>query len=247
MSTSGRGGGRNAKGKGRGQGRSGRGNNYSGASAIKKPKGQTAALGDHVFDYGQKGSADQVKTTYEAIVLHASTVFTTDIGSELENRKRLVIPTPEYSQEAKDHHAALTKLRDDQHKRMSKAKKAQLAALVGKKGDDTAVQQATLEGEIAMADHEASLPLPFTLEGDEKIQHSNAWRTYRERVSNLEKHRGQAFSMIRGQCTQILLDKMKYDPDWDTVSTSYDPIALISMIERIVLGQTEDQYPYATV
>jgi len=247
MSTSGRGGGRNAKGKGRGQGRSGRGNNYSGATAIKKPKGQTAALGDHVFDYGQKGSADQTKTTYEAIVLHSSTVFTTDIGSELENRKRLVIPTPEYSQEALDAHAALIKLRDDQYKRMAKARNAQLTALKKEGGEGAAMRQAILEGEIAMADHESTLTLPITLEGDEKIQHANAWRTYRERVSSLEKHRGQAFSMIRGQCTQILLDKMKYDPEWDDVSASYDPTKLINMIERIVLGQTEDQYPYATV
>ena len=53
--------------------------------------------------------------------------------------------------------------------------------------------------------------------------------------------------MIRGQCMQVLLDKMKYDPDWAAVSTSYDPLLLISLIEKVVLAQTEDQYPFATV
>jgi hypothetical protein len=31
------------------------------------------------------------------------------------------------------------------------------------------------------------------------------------------------------------------------VSTSYDPLMLYSLIERTVLAQTEDQYPFSTV
>jgi hypothetical protein len=63
----------------------------------------------------------------------------------------------------------------------------------------------------------------------------------------LEKQRGQAFSMIRGQCMQVLLDKMKYDTDWATVSASSSPLLLMSLIEKTVLAQTDDQYPFATV
>jgi hypothetical protein len=40
---------------------------------------------------------------------------------------------------------------------------------------------------------------------------------------------------------------MKQDTDWNTVSTSYDPVALYELIERTALTQTEDQYPFATV
>jgi hypothetical protein len=40
---------------------------------------------------------------------------------------------------------------------------------------------------------------------------------------------------------------MKQDADWNTVSTSYDPLTLYRLIERTVLAQTEDQYPFATV
>ena len=40
---------------------------------------------------------------------------------------------------------------------------------------------------------------------------------------------------------------MKQDADWDTVSTSYDPLRLYRLIEKTILAQTEDQYPFATV
>jgi hypothetical protein len=40
---------------------------------------------------------------------------------------------------------------------------------------------------------------------------------------------------------------MKQDTDWAVVSTSYDPLTLYHLIERTMLAQTEDQYPFATV
>ena len=41
--------------------------------------------------------------------------------------------------------------------------------------------------------------------------------------------------------------KMKYYPYWDKKSTSYDPLRILALIEKTVLDQTEDQYPFATV
>ena len=46
---------------------------------------------------------------------------------------------------------------------------------------------------------------------------------------------------------QVLLDKMKHDPDWTKTSESYSPLALLQLIEKTILVQTKDQYPYATV
>ena len=40
---------------------------------------------------------------------------------------------------------------------------------------------------------------------------------------------------------------MKHGPDWTTTSESYDPLTLLKLIEKTILAQTEDQYPYATV
>jgi hypothetical protein len=37
-------------------------------------------------------------------------------------------------------------------------------------------------------------------------------QVYQNKLSKLDTHRGMAFSIIRGQCMQVLLDKMKHDP-----------------------------------
>jgi hypothetical protein len=50
----------NCGGRGRGKGR---GNSYTSNVTAAKHKGLCAALGSHVFDYGQKGAADNMRTT----------------------------------------------------------------------------------------------------------------------------------------------------------------------------------------
>ena len=44
--------------------------------------------------------------------------------------------------------------------------------------------------------------------------------------------------MVRGQCTQILMDKMKHNHYWDTTRTSYDPLKFMDLIEKTILAQT---------
>jgi hypothetical protein len=106
---------------------------------------------------------------------------------------------------------------------------------------------ALLQNEIAQGEFSANVEAPIVLNDSQKTQFSNEWRTYRERNDNMIKHRGQAFSLIQGQCTQLLQDKMKQDTDWAVVCTSYEPLTLYFLIERTILAQTEDQYPFATV
>jgi hypothetical protein len=48
---------------------------------------------------------------------------------------------------------------------------------------------------------------------DEGMAFSNYWRTYRERTDCLVRSRGKVFSLVLGQCTMVLLDKMKQDSD----------------------------------
>ena len=75
-----------------------------------------------------------------------------------------------------------------------------------------------------------ALPMEIKLYGDEETEHHVKWHTYRDSNARLDKHRGQVFSMIMGQCMQQLLDNMKQDTSWKTVSTSYDPLAIINLI-----------------
>ena len=41
----------------------------------------------------------------------------------------------------------------------------------------------------------------------EKTDHDNAWRTYRERTSRIEKQQGQALSMVRDKYMKVIIKK----------------------------------------
>ena len=113
---------------GRGRGR-GRGSNYSSASAVTKHKGLCAALGNHVFDYGQKGAADQMRTSWEKIVHHVGTIYGHDISNELQNKKTVIIDEPQHSQQTLDKHAEKELRRQTQDLRLGLARQAQKIAL----------------------------------------------------------------------------------------------------------------------
>jgi hypothetical protein len=50
-----------------------------------------------------------------------------------------------------------------------------------------------------------------------------------------------------GQCTKVLVDKMKQDTDWVRISESFDPTLLFKSIEKFVLKQSDDQYATAVL
>ena len=79
---------------------------------------------------------------------------------------------------------------------------------------------AILNNEIEEADYKSQCILPIVLDVYSKLYHKSEWRTYLVRNSQLWYQHVQAFSMIRVQCMQVLLDNMKHDPDWDNTSES---------------------------
>jgi hypothetical protein len=76
---------------------------------------------------------------------------------------------------------------------------------------DTLMKLANLHNKISQGKFAANIEVPVELNDSEKTQFSNDWRTLRENNANLIKHRGQAFLMTQGQCTQLLQHKMKQD------------------------------------
>jgi hypothetical protein len=82
---------------------------------------------------------------------------------------------------------------------------------------------------------------------DEKMAHSNAWRSHRKTTEGLKKSRGKVYSLLLGQCTQVLVDKMKQDATWTMVSELFDPILLFKLIETFVLKQSDNQYKTAVL
>mmetsp|Transcript_6460 Transcript_6460/g.18189 ORF Transcript_6460/g.18189 Transcript_6460/m.18189 type:complete len:156 (+) Transcript_6460:911-1378(+) len=79
-------------------------------------------------------------------------------------------------------------------------------------------------------------------------QHTQAnGRLTESRTQKLITHGGQSYALILGQCTTNLKEKMKQDPQWDSVTKSYNPLKLYSLIERTIIGHTDDQYPCTVV
>ena len=192
-----------------------------------------------------------MRTTWEKLTQYVGTTYGQDISNELQNKTTVVLPEPEYEQATIDRHTARTAVVRSGEARILAAREQQQtileAAVAAATDDEAPMKLALLQNEMEQAALDAMEDVPMVLTDAEKTAFSNAWRTYRERNGNLEKNRGQAFSLILGQCTQLLQDKMKQDADWAAASTSYDPLTLYRLIEKTILAQTEDQYPFATV
>ena len=244
-------GGRDGRG---GAGKSGRGSGYSTPTkAIKS--GLCKELEANVFEYGGHGAADKMRITMEKIQQFVGIKYGEDIANELKNRSRVVIPQPAYSLATLARHVEYELLVRSKQSTLLTALRAQLATLqatlaaggggVPAPNDDTLLVIARLVNEIADLTFESQQPVPPKLTSEEAALYYNDGKTYSSRVATLDKHRGQAFALIIGQCMQLLLDKMKQEKVWDVVSASYDPLELYKLIESVVLKQTEDQYPVA--
>ena len=105
---------------------------------------------------------------------------------------------------------------------------------------EIAMKLAELKNDMALQEAAHALPIDIKLYSDEETETHGKWRTYRDINSLLDKHREQVFSIIMGQCMQQLLEKMKQDTSWTTLSTYYDPLALLNFIEKTVMSQSQD-------
>ncbi len=83
--------------------------------------------------------------------------------------------------------------------------------------------------------------VPYNFTDSERLEYSNESKSHSHRVATLEKHHRNVHTLR--QCTHILQDKIQQDKNWTTVSVSYKPLELYKLIKRVILKQTEDQYP----
>ncbi len=109
------------------------------------------------------------------------------------------------------------------------------------------VKVATASNNLEDLKYEMEQEVPYKLTSEEAMEYSNEMKAHSVQVATLEKHHGQMYSLILGQCTQLLQDKMKQEKAWAQESVSYKPLDLYQLIESVVLKQTEDQYPIAAL
>ncbi len=123
---------------------------------------------------------------------------------------------------------------------MRTALDAKLAQLQSASGIQDAVAIAKVKNQVKNDAYHQSQEVPYNLTDSEKVEYSNESKMHSHRITTLEKHRGNVYALIYGQCTQILQDEMKQDKNWATVSVSYKLLELYKLIEQVILKQTED-------
>jgi hypothetical protein len=172
-----------------------------------------------VFDYGHRAAADQMRTSWEKLVQFMGTNYGQDISNELQNKIPVILSELVHTPEVLARHAIHEQMvrtgeENLQRARLLKCVILEAAATLGA-DPDAPMQLAILDNEIAEGNYKQNNEVPIEISDSEKMQYSNDWRTYQERNVLLTKHRGQAFSLILGQCTQLLQDRMKQDTDWN--------------------------------
>jgi hypothetical protein len=213
---------------GRGQGR-GRGTGYT-----LKPKtskvGLCKELENNIFDYSLPNATNLMRTTQEKIGQYVGIKYGEDIANELINKATVTIPPPMYSTAILLRHQEWERHVRRKQINMRTALDAKLAQLQSASGIQDAVAIAKVENQAEDIAYHQGQEVPYNLTDSEKLKYKNKSKTHSQCVATLEKHPGNVYALIYGQCTQILQDKMKQDKNWATVSVSYkllEPYKLI--------------------
>ena len=65
--------------------------------------------------------------------------------------------------------------------------------------------------------------------------------SYVRRDSILDKNIQQGYSLVLGQCTELLVSKLKTTLNWDTISTNFDYFLELIALTKSVVFKFEDQ------
>jgi transcriptional/translational regulatory protein YebC/TACO1 len=129
-----------------------------------------------------------------------------------------------------------------------KSKKATIEAIdVATRTPEQVETLAELVNDIEDLDDEMLQPFKRTLTGADKLIVDGAYNTYTKRTADQDKSRGQMFNNIFGKTSQLLQAAMKQDSNYLTVIAGNDPLELINLIERTIVAQSKDEYPFKTV
>ena len=235
---------------GRSGGRGGRGN-----LRIKSTRvGLNKELEGNIFDLGERSSADLMRTTQIKIAQYIGSLYGGDIMGELETKKEFVAPPPEYPQSAKIRQPVYeSMIRAQQSNTISKLqrRKVRIQAEIDAFGptpsdpdklNELEEKMFDIDNEILQIVYDQGVDIKVPLDDEEKGEWRLNEKTYGDRVNKHTLNQQKAFAIIIGQCTQRLQDKMHDDGQWDTVNKNQKPLELYSLIERVVMKQTGDEY-----
>ena len=235
-------------------GRGGRGGGRSGNHRARSVKtGLTKELEGHIFDLGERSSADLMRTTQIKIAQYIGTLYGGDIMGELETKTEFVAPSPKYPQSAvtrQPNYEAM--IRSQQNNELAtltrKATRIQTQIDATDPTDlntiDTLEEQLSeINNRIIRINYDINSNIELPLTEEEKGEWRQTQKACGERQTKHLSNQQKAFAIIIGQCTQRLQDKLHDEAGWDAVNKNQKPLELYTLIEKVVMQQTGDEYP----
>jgi hypothetical protein len=193
-----------------------------------------------------------LQTSMEKMATYIGTKYGDEAAQEWTSKKKITLSEPAYSQAIRDRHEARVKgTREQTELRLKslRAEKMAIEAEIIQAPTDCGLLKELREADdqIARGDIELNDKVKMKLTDDERMAHSNVWRTHQETTESLKKSRGKIHSLLLGQFTQVLVEKMKQDTNWVSISDSFDPHLLFKLIKKFVLKQSNNQYKMAVL
>ena len=150
-----------------------------------------------------------MRITQEKIAQYIGAKYGEDIANELQNKTKVVIPTPAYASATLTRHALRIALVRSQQTTMSIARLASRTSLEEEMNRtpnhrNLVTELAMLNNAIVLGNFKAAQDVPLELTDQERLDYSNECRNQSRRSATLDTHRGHAYSLILGQCTQLL-------------------------------------------
>jgi F0F1-type ATP synthase assembly protein I len=203
-------------------------------------------LEGHIFTIssGNKGKdGEMLRTSVEKMATYIGTKFGNDAAQEWTSGAQTVLPDPTYSPFILARHAERVKATMDRLNLKLTSLRDERVDIVDKMTADPTNRRLKkelreIDDDIAKTEIELKDEVKMKLTDNEKTAHGNAWRTRRELTNLLKTSRGKVYSLLLGQCTQVLVDKMKQDNNWVAISTLFNPSLLLKLIEKFVLKQS---------
>jgi hypothetical protein len=225
-------------------GHGGRGRTPSGTVPCKASEvGACKDLEGHIFTIGSgnKGKdGDMLRTSMEKMATYIGTKYGNKAAQEWTSGKKIVLLEPANLQAILVRHAERVKATRERIQLRLKSLRVEKTAIEAKiisapTNRGLLKELHKVDDQIAKGDIKLKDEVEMKLTDNEKTAHSNAWRSHHKSSDSLKKSRGKIYSLLVGQCTQILVDKMKQDADWVKISGSFNPTLLFKLIKKFVL------------
>jgi hypothetical protein len=205
--------------------------------ACKDLKGNVFTIGS-----GIKGKdGDMLCTSKEKLALYIGTNYGDDAFQQWLSEKQLVLQEPTYPDSVLARHAVREKAVIARVTKMVTSLGKQLQVieaelLLTPKDFNLLKSQMEVENKLEISKFKLTDVVEVKTTADEGMAFSNSWCTYRERTHCLVRSQGKVYSLVLGQCTMVLLDKIKQDADWQVVSDSYNLLKLLKLMRRSSLS-----------